>query len=100
MPGHVLAEVIAGAFHHGDRAGVADAEPPTPPPRDEQAPAGGAVADRVAREHRIARGIAGKRPDGDDPAAHALADIVLGLALEGELDSIIKERATALASAA
>src|SRR5579859_314788 len=92
--------MVAGAFHdHGD-SGVAHAAPLADAARDEQATAGSAVSDGVAREHRIDRAITMRRPDHDGPAAHALADVVLRLTVEGQLDPRVDEGAKALAGAA
>src|SRR5207253_11475081 len=98
--GRVLAEVVACAFDHRDRARVAHAEALTGAARDEELAAGCPIADRVARKHGVVRRVVGKRTDRDDAAAHALGDVVLRLALEAKLDAIVEKRAEALARAA
>src|SRR5207248_271798 len=67
---------------------------------DEELAARRAVADGVAGEHSIGVRVARKRPDGDHTATHALADVVLRLAVERQLDARVEERAEALAGAA
>src|SRR6266566_9757401 len=98
--GHVLAEVIARALDHRDRARVAHAEALAHTARDEEPAAGGAVGDRVAGKHRLGRRVVREGLDRDHPAAHALADVVLGLAFERELDVAIEKRSKALPGAA
>src|SRR4029077_19470908 len=88
------------SLHDGDRAGVADAEALAHAPGDEEPAARRAVRDGVAGEDRVVRAIDVERPDGDDPAAHALAHVVLGLAFERQLDARVEEAAEALARAA
>ncbi len=51
--GHVLAEVIPRALDHRHRSRVAHAEPLADATGNEELPAGGAVADRVAGEHGV-----------------------------------------------
>src|SRR5579872_146867 len=97
---HVLAEVIAGALDHRDRAGVAHAEALADASRDEHAAAGRAVRDRVAGENRVGRAVVPGWGDDDEAAGHALADVVLGLALENDLDVAVQERPERLPRAA
>ena len=92
---HVLAGVITDAFDHGDRAGVANREALTRRARAEELSPRRAVERRVADEARIA-GIVGRRGDHDATAAHRLADVVVRLADEVELDSRGEECAEAL----
>src|SRR5487761_272708 len=69
-------------------------------PRHEQPPAGGAVGDRVSSQHRVLARVIRMWPYGDDAAAHPFADVVLGFALERELNAVAQERAKALPRAA
>src|SRR5712692_4078311 len=98
--GHVLTEMVARAFDHGSGARVAHAETLADSTGHEQTPAGRAVADRVAREHRVRRRVVCKRTDHDHAAAHAFAHVVLRFTFERELHALIDERAEALARAA
>src|SRR5690242_13242313 len=54
--GHVLAAVVAGAFHHRQRAGVAHSEAFTGAPGGEQLAVGGAIQAGVAEDRRILAG--------------------------------------------
>ena len=85
--GHIFAAVIAGAFDDRDRAGVAHGE----------ALAGDAAEIAFASDRAVKRGVADddrffgrdprrrpRRMDDDASAREALADIVVGLALELE----------------
>src|ERR1700720_3554638 len=83
----------------GGPPGFSNQNPPPAPPRPEPPPAGRAVADGVAGQHGIGGGVAGKGLDCDHAAAHALADVILRLAFERELDAIVEEGAEALACA-
>src|SRR6202046_2879103 len=86
-PRHVFATMIAGAFDDGERAGVANRKSfPRPARRIEFAgggaiQAGGAHDDGVARD-RIRMSVG---PQDDLAAGHALADVVVGLTLEIEV---------------
>ena len=53
--GHVFAAVIAHAFHHGRRAGVAHREPLAGDAIEERFATGGAVEHHVADEHVLFR---------------------------------------------
>src|SRR5216110_2192216 len=97
---HVLAEMVARTFDDNRGSRVANAASLANTAGDEQATAGRAVRNRVAREHWIDRAITLRRPDDDGPSAHALADVVLRLTVEGQLDAGIDEGAEALAGAA
>ena len=90
------------------RARVAHGEALAGRAGDEQLAAGRAVEARVAGQHRgwpagrlstrSASFVGG--PDHDAPPGHALADVVVGLADELELDAVGEERAEALAGGA
>src|SRR6476620_4467842 len=92
---HVLAGMVADALDDRDRAGVPDGE----------ALAGGAGAEEVAArrpvqhgvpdEARVA-GVLGRWRDDDPPAGHRLADVVVRLADETELDTGGEKGAEAL----
>ena len=96
--GHVLAPVVADAFDDRGRARVAHAEPLADEPADEHVAAGRAVEDDVAGddvllgdELRRAR-----RPQHERAARQALAEVVVGVALEPQQDAARHERAEAL----
>src|SRR5207249_5607084 len=95
-PGHVLARVVTHALDHGGRPGVAHAEALARRPGDEHLAAGRAVEAGVAREHGGAV-VVGRRPDDQAPAGHALPDVVVGLAVQLELDVVGAGGAEALA---
>ena len=97
---HVLAEVVACAFHDGDGSRVAHAEALSNPARDEELPAGRAVTDGVARKDRVVRAVVTEWFDRDHAAAHALAHVVLRLSFEAQLYAGIEKGAEALARAA
>ena len=84
------------------RAAVADREP-HPGPADDVEPAGGGAEEADVpgdgRGRRIGDDL-GLRPDDDGPARQALADVVVRLADEGQLDALGEERAEALAGGA
>ena len=93
--GHVLARVVADPLDDRDRAGVADGEPLARRAGAEELAAGRAVEHRVPDEARLAR-IARGRRDHDPAARHRLADVVVRLADELQLDTRGEERAEAL----
>src|SRR5439155_2044452 len=78
-----------------DGARVAHCEPLARGASAVELAAGGAVEDGVADEVRVA-GRRRRRGDRDPAAAHRLADAVVRLALEVELDAGREERAEAL----
>src|SRR4029079_19367578 len=84
-----LATVIADTFDDSRGAGVADAEALTDDAADEQLTARRPISDDVAgddvffgHERRPPIGM-----DADSPAAQTLADVVVGVALESQLDA-------------
>src|SRR5207247_10526057 len=102
--GHVLARVVARALDDGGGARVPHAEALAAAAADEQGAAGRAIEAGVADEHgnilerRAGRGagVVVARPDHDASAGHALADVIVGLADEIELDAVGEEGAEAL----
>jgi hypothetical protein len=82
--GHVLAAVIPCALDHGDGARVAHREALARGARGVQLAARGAVETGVAHDGRLARneGRAAGRRQHDPARCHALADVVVGVALE------------------
>src|SRR6516164_6497922 len=84
---HVLAAVIAGTFDHRYRARVAHRETLAGHPGGIQLPARGTVQAGVAHDDGVARRKArARRMAQHDPAGgHAFADIVVGIALEIEM---------------
>ena len=100
--GHVFAAMVAGAFDHRDRAGVAHRE----------ALAGDALEIGLAGDRAVEHGVADddvlgrlarcfRRLAHDDAAARqALADIVVGVAGQLQRDAARQEGAEALAGGA
>src|SRR4051812_46348497 len=100
--GHVFATMVAGAFDHGDGAGIAHGK----------TLAGDATEIAFALDRAVEHGVADDdrllgddaRVGGgahDDPSARqALADIVVGIALELEGHAVCEPRAEALAGGA
>src|SRR6202023_845788 len=100
--GHIFAAMIAGAFDHGDRAGVAHRE----------ALAGDAAEIALALDRAIHHGVAdddgflrhdagiARRLDDDAAAGQALADIVVAFAFEIEGDAARQPGAERLARSA
>src|SRR5690606_41069633 len=85
------------ALDDRDRAGVAHREPLADGTGDEEPATRRPVQAGVAGEHRHVGRVVLRGPDGDEPAAHALADVVVRLAGEVQLDAVGEERAEALA---
>src|ERR1700733_4275143 len=86
---HVLAAVIAGAFHHGDGAGVAHGEALSRDARREELAAGRAIEAGIAHDDGFLGdelGVA-RMAQHEFAARHALADIVVGIALEVEVQA-------------
>src|SRR5690606_33836304 len=100
--GHVLAAVIADTFDDRDRAGIAHAEAFARASSCEQVAAGGAVEHGVADDGLVLpdERLGGVRTDDDLTAVHALANVVIGLAIQRETDAVDQERAERLASGA
>ena len=102
--GHVLAAVVADALDHGDGPGVAHAEALAHHAPDEDLAAGGAVEDDVAGDDVLLgherRGGVGRRAQDEPAAREALADVVVGVALEAQGDAAGQEGAEALAGRA
>ncbi len=100
--GHVLAAVVADALGDDRGAGVAHAEPLADAAAQEQLAAGGAVGDDVAGDGGVLREVVGRAVGADDdPAAgQALADVVVGVALEPQGDAPGQEGAEGLAGRA
>src|SRR5262249_24937484 len=90
-----LACVLADPLDHRRGARVAHREALARATGAEELTSGSAVENGVAEQHRIAR-VPLRRPDDDAAAAHALADVVVRLADELELDAPGEERAEAL----
>src|SRR6185312_2626454 len=87
--GHVLAAVIAGALDDRERSGVTHREALPGDAGRVQLTAGGTVQAGVAHDHRVARQVArrARMPQHDAPARHALADVVVGVALQIEMQA-------------
>ncbi len=96
--GHVFAAMVAGAFDHGDGAGIAHGETLARDAAEIAFALGRAVQHGVADDDRFLRHDAGigRRPDDDAPARQALADIVVGVAVEFEGDAAREPGAEAL----
>src|SRR6185312_14553045 len=97
--GHVFAAVIAGAFDHRDRAGIAYREPLARDALEIGLAGDCAVQNRVADNdivERVALDLRWLAHD-DAAAAQPLADIVVGVAQKFERDAARQERAEAAA---
>src|SRR4029077_20005347 len=90
---HVLAGVIARAFDHDRRAAVANREPLAGPAGNKRLAAARAVKGGVA-DRGFAR-CAG-RPHDDPAALHALADVVVRVAVEFEGETLGEKSAETL----
>src|SRR5262249_47515407 len=97
--GHVLAGVVAHPFDDGDGARVADGEALARSARDVELAPGRAVQPGVPGKTRLA-GVSRRRRDRDPPPAHRLADVVVGVTHERELDAGSEEGAEALSGGA
>ena len=98
--GHVFAAVVARPLDDGDRAGIAHAETFARHAAEVAFAGDRAVEDGVADDDRgLRRQLPGllRRVDDDASARQALADIVVGLALELEGHALGEEGAEALA---
>src|SRR5258706_7899008 len=98
--GHIFATVLANAFDHGEGAAVANGEAFAGAACDEKLAGGCAIQNRVASEDVATARGAEAGGDGDGAAAEAFADVVVGFAVEFEIDPGAEERAEALASTA
>jgi hypothetical protein len=88
--GHVLAAVVAGAFHHRRGAGQAHGEALAGHAAEEGLAAGGAVQHGVADDD-VARGLAAEldaRAHHDAAARQALAGVVVGVADQVQRDAL------------
>src|SRR6266540_1823654 len=92
---HVLARVATDAFNDRGCTRVANGEALARRACEKELAAGRPVENRVAGEAWITR-IVGRRPDHDAASAQALADVIVGLAVEDELDARRQEGAEAL----
>ena len=100
--GHVLAAMVPHALHHGDGAGVADAEPLAGHPVDERLAGGGAIQSHVAHDDVLA-GVEGAVLGWIEyqlAAGEALAQPIVAVALQLQGQSFGDEGAEGLASAA
>ena len=96
--GHVLAAVIAQAFDHRGRAGIAHREALAGHAVEERLAAGGAVEHHVADQDVLFRqeGGVSRRIDDQPAAGEALADVIVGVAFQLERDALGQKRAEAL----
>src|SRR5581483_4771952 len=92
---HVLAAVVADPLDDRVRARVPHREPLARATGAEELAAGRAVQNGVPDQHGVA-GVALGRADRDPAAAHPLADVVVRLADQVELDARGEERPEAL----
>mmetsp|Transcript_6889 Transcript_6889/g.18757 ORF Transcript_6889/g.18757 Transcript_6889/m.18757 type:complete len:1126 (+) Transcript_6889:86-3463(+) len=95
---HVLAAVIARAFHDSLGQRVSHREPLTRPAVEKRLAAGGSVQARVTRDDAIL-GVKRRRRrgrDGNRPAGHRLAHVVVRLADEFHVDAVDGEPAEGL----
>src|SRR6202521_2071494 len=88
-PGHVLAAVIPRTLDHRDRARIAHREALTGKSCGVQLPAGSAIQAGVAHDDRVLRQEArAARVAQHDPAGrHALADVVVGIAFQVQVEA-------------
>src|ERR1700735_5594898 len=88
-PRHVFATMIAGAFDDAERAGVATRKSFPRPARRIESAAGGAIQAGVAHDDGVARDEIRMSvgPQDDLAAGHSFADIIVGLALEIEVQA-------------
>ena len=86
--GHVLAAVVADTLDHRGRARVAHREALAGDAAEERAPGGRAVEHGVADDHALLGAVRGAvgRPNGDHASRQALADVVVGVTDERQLD--------------
>src|SRR6202035_4394625 len=100
--GHVLAAVVADALDDGVRTRVADGEALADDAPEKGAAGGCAVEDRVARDHVLLGAEAGAlwRAQREHAAGEALADVIVRVADERELDALGEPRAEGLAGRA
>ena len=100
--GHVFAAMVAGALDHGDGAGIAHGETLARHAAEIAFARDRAIQHGVADDDRFLRHDAGirRRPDDDAPAREALADIVVGVAVELEGDAARQPGAKRLTGAA
>ena len=97
--GHVLAAVVADALDHGVNAGVADAEALAGHAADVRLAGRGAVEGHVAGDDVLLghEGGLARREEDDLAAREPLAEVVVGVALEGQRHAVRDEGAEALA---
>ena len=97
--GHVLATVVAHALADRRCSGVAHAEPLADLAPQEDLAARRAVPDDVAGDDVVLGGERGERVrmDDDATAGEPLADVVVGVSHQADLDPVRHERAEALA---
>src|SRR3954470_9678859 len=96
---HVLAAVVADAFHHRHRAAVANGEPLTSDAGDVRLARCRAIQGGIPDQHRLI-GYELRRlrvPNDQTPARQTLADVVVGFALQLERESARGKGAKALA---
>ena len=100
--GHIFAAMVAGAFDHGDGAGIAHGKALAGDAAEIAFARDGAVQHRIADDDRLLRhdGRVRRRADDDAAARQALADIVVALADEVERHAMREPGAEALAGRA
>src|SRR2546422_1477157 len=95
-PRHVLARVIPSALDDRERAAVANGEPLAGSPGAVELTSRRSVESGVAHEHGVARVVV-RRANRDPASSHALAHVVVGLALQTQLHPMAQKRSEALA---
>src|SRR6201999_1804152 len=87
--GHVFTTMVAGSFHNCECTGIADGESLAGAAGREQLSAGRAIQTGVAHDDGLARREirSRRRPQDDTAAGHAFADVVIGFALEIEMQA-------------
>src|SRR5215469_8174056 len=88
--GHVLAAVVADALNNGRSSRIPDRKPLARAPRREKLPRGRAVQGNITQNHVLSAVLGGKPASADYnlTAREALADEVVGLAIENQLHPV------------
>ena len=98
---HILATVVAGTFNHGDGTRVAHTEALAHLTVDIEFAAGGTIESRISGNDVLFGFVviapAGRRQDRDTPTTESLAEIVVGLAFQTDVQPFHGEGTKALA---
>ena len=94
--GHILATVLPDAFHHRERAAIANGKSFPGPPRYEKPPGRCAIQNRIANEHVTSARRAWPRGNRNCAAGESLADVVVRLAAQFQRHAVGEKRAETL----